>query len=71
MEKVSRAGQTGAVVGSKTYLKEPKARAGGERRKENLSNWLHERKNVSFAVILPCLWLFRVFFIISGSGCLC
>lgn len=58
MEKVSRARQTGAIVGSETYLKEPKA----GRRKENPSNWLHERKNVSFAVILPCLWLFLFFY---------
>lgn len=33
MEKVSRPGQTGAVVGFKTYLKEPKVGGRGKERK--------------------------------------
>lgn len=63
MEKVKWARQTGAIVGSKTHLEEPKA----EERKKKPKKWLSQ-KNVNSAVNLPCLWVFLVFPITVSSS---
>lgn len=65
MEKVKWARQTGAIVGSKTHLEEPKAE---ERKKKKPKNGFHKRKNVNSAVNLPCLWVFLVFPITVSSS---